>query len=527
MKKFFTFLMMSLFAVGTMMATWVPSDTEAIRLDKEGNDGQVQMKTIRTPEGKIILSWLRPQLTDGVFAYKLYLQIFDANGNPMFGEEGLTISDKPTRTWTTDYALAMASNGDILLGYTDIRNDVEYGEEAEVYLYRYTQEGEPVWDADGILFPSVNINEGTFSAEDVNPVMCVSGDNIFVAVNRTEYFGGMASAWQMYRFNGDGTLATPEPKVFNSKIVVMKPATEGNIYCIYDNEDLGMDAQLLDSNLANLWNDPITIEERQVSNGRYMPTPLTELDNEGGLFLSYRVLNSFTGFQVVSHLTPNGIDMPEIPSCNGSEDGDAGSAAMGVKDDLAFVAWEYSFGTMFMNVNVLNSVGDYCWPDDFRYGRSIDENSMWGFTPVKVIPQADGWVLLYGNLTSWNGASFMVVKFDEIGNIVWTKQICHDEFKSSGFSVVYDECNAYIFYTQEGDYDENWEIIPGTSGMFVMCVDITGQEHSAVNEVVAGEPVKTEIYTLDGRRVNEMEPGVNIIRMTDANGNVTSRKVLK
>ena len=80
MKKFFTFLMMSLFAVGTMMATWVPSDTEAIRLDKEGNDGQVQMKTIRTTDGKIILSWLRPQLTDGVFAYKLYLQIFDGNG---------------------------------------------------------------------------------------------------------------------------------------------------------------------------------------------------------------------------------------------------------------------------------------------------------------------------------------------------------------------------------------------------------------------------------------------------------------
>ena len=60
-----------------------------------------------------------------------------------------------------------------------------------------------------------------------------------------------------------------------------------------------------------------------------------------------------------------------------------------------------------------------------------------------------------------------------------------------------------------------------------MCVDISGQSHTAVNEVEAGQPVKTEIYTLDGRRVNELENGVNILRITDANGNVTSKEVLK
>ena len=152
---------------------------------------------------------------------------------------------------------------------------------------------------------------------------------------------------------------------------------------------------------------------------------------------------------------------------------------------------------------------------------------MWGFTPVKVIPQSDGWVLLYGKSTSWNGANFMVVKMDDFGEIMWSKQICEDNFKSSGFSIVYDENNAYIFYTQETQYDDDWNEIPGSAGMYVMCVDISGQSHTAVNEVEAGQPVKTEIYTLDGRRVNELENGVNILRITDANGNVTSKKVLK
>ena len=527
MKKLFTLVAMVLFTVTAAMANWQPSDVDATRLDKEDAGGQVQMKTIRTDEGKIILSWLRPERVDDVFSYRLHLQVFDANGEPQFGDEGIIVCDKPTRTWTTDYALAMASNGDILLAYNDIRNDPENGEVTEVYMYRYTQDGEPVWDADGILFPSWNNNEETLLTEDVNPVMCVSGDNIYIAVNHTEYFDGMQSCWELVRLLDDGTVAPGVTKTFSSRIVVMKPSVDGYVYCIYDNANLGMDAELLDEDLVNTWIDPITIEERQVSNGRYMPTPLTEVDGDGGLFLSYRVLNSFTGFQVVNHLTPQGMNLYQAVSCNNSEDGNAGSAALGVKNDLAFVGWEFDYGTMFMNANVIDAAGDFCWADDYRYGRSLDENDMWGFTPVKVIPQQDGWVLLYGNSTSWNGANFMVVKIDDIGNTVWSKQICEDNFKSSGFSVVYDERNAYIFYTQEEQYDDNWNVIPGSAGMYVMCVDITGEEPSGVQEVEAAAPASVEVYTLDGKRATEMTHGIYIIRTTDVNGKVTSVKVRK
>ena len=73
MKKLFTVLAMAALAVGTMTANWVPSDTESIKLDKEGAEGQVQMKTIRTDDGKIILSWLRPEFIDNVFSYQLHL----------------------------------------------------------------------------------------------------------------------------------------------------------------------------------------------------------------------------------------------------------------------------------------------------------------------------------------------------------------------------------------------------------------------------------------------------------------------
>ena len=544
-------MVMAVFAMSTMMANWQPSDIDATKLDKEGANGQVQMKTLRTDDGKIVLTWLRGERVSNVFSYQLHLQLFDANGNAQFGDEGIIVCDKRTRTWTTDYGLALASNGDILLAYTDIRNDPNE-ENAETYLYRYSQEGEPVWDADGILFPSGKIHENALSVEDVAPAICVSGNNTFVAANHSEYYMEEAnednwspspwfpnqqmpdsvlvnnSEWLIVVMDNDGMMRAEAPMSLDSKIVTMNPAPNGNIYLLYNNQELGLDAQLLTHELNNQWEDPVTVEDRPLSSGMFMPTPLTALADDDVLFISYRVLTDFYGFQVVNSLNPNGATAPEGVSLTGHFDGDAGTAQMGVKQDRAFVAWEYAYSASekYMNVNVVDNNNNYFWTDEAMYGLYLDISFDWGFTPVKVIPVSDGWVVLYGISTSWNGATFMVEKLDELGNTVWAKQICEDDFKSSGFSITYDENYAYIFYTQEEQYDDNWDVIPGSGGMYVMCVDIKG-DHTAINEVPTGEGiVSTEIYTIDGRRVNQLEKGINIVRTTDANGNVTTTKVL-
>ena len=542
---------MAVLSIGTMMANWQPSDTEAIRLDKEGADGQVQMKTLRTDDGKIILSWLRGERIDGVFSYRLHLQVFDADGNAQFGDEGIIVCGMPTRTWTTDYALALAPNGDILLAYTDIRNDPTE-ENAETYFYRYTQQGEPVWPADGILFPAEKIHETALSVEDIAPQICVSGDNIFAVVNHTEYYMEEANednwqpspwfpnqqmpdsvlvnggGWILMLMNDAGEFTSEQSLMLDSKMMSMNAAPGGNVYLLYDNKSLGLDARLLTPELDNVWGDPVTIEERSISGGMYMPTPLTEVDEDNVLMISYRVLSDFYGYQVINYLNADGESATEAVSLNGSIDGDAGSAQMGVKENRALVAWEwaYSGSEYHMNVNVVDDQNNYFWTGESTLGESLEMTDSWGFTPVKVIPVLDGWVVLYGTSTSWNGANFMVVKLDEFGEEIWRKQICEDNFKSSGFSVVYDEKNAYIFYTQETQYDDNWNEIPGSAGMYVMCVDICGKA-TAVDEVKASTGVvSTEIYTIDGRRVNQLENGVNIIRTTDAEGNVTTTKVL-
>ena len=60
-----------------------------------------------------------------------------------------------------------------------------------------------------------------------------------------------------------------------------------------------------------------------------------------------------------------------------------------------------------------------------------------------------------------------------------------------------------------------------------MCVQIGEDNPSAINEVETSTRINTvEIYTVDGRKVNELQPGVNIIRTTDENGVVTTKKVM-
>jgi hypothetical protein len=332
------------------------------------------------------------------------------------------------------------------------------------------------------------------------------------------------SKWLIYNFNDDGTVANEAPKENNSKILVMQPSAEGKIYLVYESKALGLEAQLLDADLTNAWGEPIVIEQRAISTGQYVATPITAVDDYGVLMLTYRVLSDYYGYQVINFLYPQGVFAIDPVTLAGNIDGDAGPAAMGVKEDRALVAWEYAYSASEyrMNVNVVDDNNFYCWEDDYMYGRTLETTSSWGYKPVKVIPVDGGWVVLYGSCTSWNGANFMVVKISDEGETVWSKQICEDNFKSSGFSVVYDAKHAYIFYTQEPDYGK-----ADDGGMFVMCVAIN-DSMDAINEINSSEEIlSTEIYTIDGRRVNRMQEGVNIIRTTYKSGKVVTSKVIR
>ena len=487
---------------------WQPSDTGYYPLDIPGVSGQVKMKTLRTADGKTVHTWLRQvpgvNWNDPAFGYYLHLQIFDAEGKALFGNEGLLVSERPTPTYTTDYGLALAPNGDILIAYDDTRDDATKTNRS-VYVYRYNQEGQTVWSADGVkMAAKVTHTAGSEYA----PSLCVSGNNIYVSMMHMEVYQDAEYVEQGYadhqviRLNDDGTPAWSDNVTQQCDIMLLLPAPEGDAYIVYNNVTYGLEAQRINQDGLNVWNAPVTVEAEPLTPGDFMPTPLYATDDEGGVALTYRKLTDWGGYEVFNRLSPDGKVFPQALLCNGSTEGDAGSAALATRGQLAYVVWQLSTAALSMHSNLFRLDGNYAWEGGKAEGVAIDALSEWAFSPVKIIPQADGWVILYGNATDWNAAKFIACKVDDEGKILWSKQLGEENFLSSGFSIASDDQYAYIFFTRDEAYNEDGNVIAGSGGMFVMCVDIsnagndpTGIQETGVRRQEAG------VYDLQGRKV--------------------------
>lgn len=552
MNRISTLITALVLSASTAQAQWVPDDKAYTVIGKDSIYGQSGLKTLRTDDGKIVLTWLNHptdvSYKDPNYGYHLYMQTFDKDGHPLLGKEGKVIVGRSTRSWYTDYSLEITPDGNILISYSDTRNDPDK-QNVGNYLYCYTTEGEPVWSEDGIVAAAVfpTLYGHTFSS--LCPLVCVSGKNIYGTIVANDDYKVKAdstnwqpSPWfpdeempdsidvhdanfQVMRYNADGTYAWANTKTINTGSAWAYSGPDGGLYIVYVNGGYGLSAILIDQDGNDVWKEPVSVVKETIGTSSYTTPPTVVPDDNGGLVLTYRVLKNYGGYIACNHITRDGKVYEESLLANGTTDGDSNLPAIAVNGERAFVAFNYKDETSTSNlwINQLDIDGDYTWEGDSLLGYSLDNNESWGLKPVKIIPQSDGWVLLYGNLQSWNGANFYISKIDFEGKELWRKQIAESDFKSSGFSVVNDDKYVYIFYTCDMEIGDDWEQIPGEGGMRVMCVDISNVE-IGINSLNSN-PTKTSraIYNAQGVLVDNMnDAGLYIVRE-----NGTTRKIMK
>lgn len=552
MNRISTLITALVLSASTAQAQWVPDDKAYTVIGKDSIYGQSGLKTLRTDDGKIVLTWLNHptdvSYKDPNYGYHLYMQTFDKDGHPLLGKEGKVIVGRSTRSWYTDYSLEMTPDGNILISYSDTRNDPDK-QNVGNYLYCYTTEGEPVWSEDGIAAAAVFPTFDGHAYSSLCPLLCVSGKNLYGTIVANDDYKVKAdstnwqpSPWypdeempdsidvhdanfQVMRYNADGTYAWADTKTINTGSAWAYSGPDGGLYIVYVNGGYGLSAILIDQDGNDVWKEPVSVVKETVGTSSYTTPPTVVPDDNGGLMLIYRVLKNYGGYIACNHITRDGKVYEESLLANGTTDGDSNLPAIAVNGERAFVAFNYKDETSTSNlwINQLDIDGDYTWEGDSLLGYSLDNNESWGLQPVKIIPQSDGWVLLYGNLQSWNGANFYVSKIDFGGKELWRKQIAESDFKSSGFSVVNDDKNVYIFYTCDMEIGDDWEKIPGEGGMRVMCVDISNVE-TGINSLNSN-PTKTSraIYNAQGVLVDNMnDAGLYIVRE-----NGTTRKIMK
>lgn len=552
MNRISTLITALVLSASATHAQWVPDDKAYTVIGKDSIYGQSGLKTIRTGDGKIVLTWLNHptdiSYEDPNYGYYLYMQTFDKDGHSLLGKEGKVIVGRSTRSWCTDYSLEMAPDGNILISYSDTRNDPDK-QNVGNYLYCYTTEGEPVWSENGIVAATVFPTLAGHTFSSLCPLVCVSGKNIYGTIVANDDYKVKAdstnwqpSPWfpneempdsidaqdanfQVMRYNADGTYAWANTKTINTGSAWAYPGPDGGLYIVYVNGGYGLSAILIDQDGNDVWKEPVCVVKETIGTSSYTTPPTVVPDDNGGLMLTYRVLKNYGGYIACNHITRDGKVYEESLLANGTTDGDSNSPAIAVNGERAFVAFNYKDETSTQNlwINQLDIDGDYTWEGDSLLGYSLDNNESMGLKPVKIIPQSDGWVLLYGNLQSWNGANFYISKIDFGGKELWRKQIAESDFKSSGFSVVNDDKNVYIFYTCDMEIGDDWEKIPGKGGMRVMCVDISNVE-TGINSLNSN-PTKTSraIYNAQGVLVDNMnDAGLYIVRE-----NGTVRKIMK
>ncbi|MCP4363176.1 MAG: hypothetical protein GY796_34680 [Chloroflexi bacterium] len=127
---------------------WNPDPTQNIHVTNLGGD-HVLPRIVIGNKGDIYVAWFSNQNLEN---YDVRMQRYDAAGNAQWGENGRVISDNKSNTWISDYAFTKDNDGNLILIFQDIRNG-----SSNLYAYKFSPDGDPLWGEDGL---QITDNEG-------------------------------------------------------------------------------------------------------------------------------------------------------------------------------------------------------------------------------------------------------------------------------------------------------------------------------------------------------------------------------
>lgn len=161
MKKLIVISMLLVCFLYSAQAQWSSNPLENLQLSDLPGE-QAIPKVAVGPGGDFYVAFF--SLESG--NYNVRLQRLDKDGNLLWDENGLLVSNHPSMSWLTDWDIAVDHNNHAILTWQDIRSNGNNN----VVAYRITPEGSFFWGENGIML-SDNDNF------DVAPVVAVTTAN--------------------------------------------------------------------------------------------------------------------------------------------------------------------------------------------------------------------------------------------------------------------------------------------------------------------------------------------------------------
>jgi len=308
MKKIFVVVIVGLLVIiscsPSLRAQWTSNPAENTPITTMVNE-QALPKIAVDGNGYSYISWF--SIEEG--NYHVRLQRLDCNGNALWPENGVLVSDQPQDTWITDYDLAVDPSGYAVITFSDIRTG-----QSNPVGYRISPDGDMMWGQNGILLA----NDNNF---DPSPKVCVTteGNSVFAwescpdSGNYQIRMQKISPTGQLLW--GSGVILTQSG--IDYTVPYLQPADSDYVYLIWHKEtgshlypNRGLYVQKLDTDGSFMWPADVEIYA-PVSSGPVVNLKMCRDDAGGIIFSWYRSIDSTHFHCYVQRIDANGnIGMP-------------------------------------------------------------------------------------------------------------------------------------------------------------------------------------------------------------------------
>lgn len=416
MKKSFYFILLVLIPL-LIKAQWSNNPAENLQLtDLPGED--VISKTAICPNGDVYVGYFSS--TSG--SYNVYLQRLDHQGNVLWDQNGILISDHPSMSWLTDWDMTADHENHAIMTWMDIRN----GGNNNIVAYRISPEGEFVWGEDGLSLSNS-------MAFDAAPKVAVTASNNAVIAWQSE------SVIIRHKISPEGSLLWGNDGITLSGLnkftwPQLMPVGDDDVIMKYF-EDSGppnaptrhVFAQRYTSDGSAVWAQPAVITDQGGISAWTQIFPMISDGNEG-FYISWHEDRAFTNLYkaYVQHIDINGNAMFEengqIVSLNTSMNHFYPKLAKPENDAHIYVLWnevnadQDQWGIYGQKVS---TAGDLKWGDNGKVLLPVGSTAL---LPQRGLQHGEDIILIYETYLDAVNTSLNAMRLDTNGDFVWENE---------------------------------------------------------------------------------------------------------
>ncbi|MCF7920207.1 MAG: T9SS type A sorting domain-containing protein [Candidatus Cloacimonetes bacterium] len=201
-----------------LSAQWSTDPAFNNQISYLGGD-QTIPKTAQLPDGSCYFGWW----SNATGNYNMRLQYLDPDGNEVWEQNGILVSDHTQMTWLTDWDMTIDLEGNAIMAINDIRVSAD---DLDIIAYKISPEGEFIWGADGI-----NLSNGGFNAA---PKVTVTANNYCI------YAWADDTMIRLMSISPEGNPAWEQPVIINEpdtsnwpQLIPADDGSEGNFLLKY------------------------------------------------------------------------------------------------------------------------------------------------------------------------------------------------------------------------------------------------------------------------------------------------------